>query len=213
MKKSINKPIEGSKPRFALPADGSSQTEILKELEILRTCGHVDYGKGRISGTVYFGESAYKNDGPLTEFLVKAYGMFALSNPLHSDVFPGVRKMEAEVVQMVVNLYHGDTNCCGTMTSGGTESILMACKAYRDRAYERGITKPEMIIPESAHAAFDKAAGYFKIKLIKTPVNAKTRRANVNAIRKAITSNTIMVRGNVIGCVCVCGIFFSTFIF
>ncbi len=30
------------------------------------------------------------------------------------------------------------------MTSGGSESIMLACKAYRDLAYERGIKFPEM---------------------------------------------------------------------
>ncbi len=57
--------------------------------------------------------------------------MFALSNPLHPDVFPMVRKMEAECVQMVINLFNGGTAACGVLTSGGTESILMAMKAYR----------------------------------------------------------------------------------
>lgn len=71
---------------------------------------------------------------------------FLLSNPLHPDVFPGVRKMEAEVIAMALSLFHADPQRgCGTTTSGGTESIIMACKAYRDWARtERGITEPEM---------------------------------------------------------------------
>lgn len=71
---------------------------------------------------------------------------FLLSNPLHPDVFPGVRKMEAEVIAMTLSLFHADSQRgCGTTTSGGTESIIMACKAYRDWArVERGITEPEM---------------------------------------------------------------------
>lgn len=71
---------------------------------------------------------------------------FLLSNPLHPDVFPGVRKMEAEVIAMALSLFHADSQRgCGTTTSGGTESIIMACKAYRDWARtERGITEPEM---------------------------------------------------------------------
>lgn len=71
---------------------------------------------------------------------------FLLSNPLHADVFPGVRKMEAEVIAMTLSLFHADPQRgCGTTTSGGTESIIMACKAYRDWArVEKGITEPEM---------------------------------------------------------------------
>lgn len=60
----------------------------------------------------------------------------------------GVCKMEAEVVRILCTLFHGDRNSCGTMTTGGTESIMMACKAYRDYAREtRGIRRPEMVCP------------------------------------------------------------------
>ena len=71
---------------------------------------------------------------------------YLLSNPLHPDVFPGVRRMEAELIAMTLSLFNADlAKGCGTTTSGGTESILMACKAYRDWARaERRITKPEM---------------------------------------------------------------------
>jgi sphinganine-1-phosphate aldolase len=73
---------------------------------------------------------------------------FLLANPLHPDVFPGVRKMEAEVIAMTLSLFNADPERgCGTTTSGGTESIIMACKAYRDWArVERGITEPEMYV-------------------------------------------------------------------
>lgn len=70
--------------------------------------------------------------------------MFAWSNPLHSDVFPDVRKMDAEVVRMCCNIFNGDENVCGALTSGGTESILLAMLAYRNLARERGIKIPEM---------------------------------------------------------------------
>ncbi len=63
---------------------------------------------------------------------------------------------------------NGSSEVCGAMTSGGTESILSAVKASRDyMCVRRGITEPEMVIAESAHAAFFKAAEYFKIRLIK----------------------------------------------
>ena len=32
------------------------------------------------------------------------------------------------------------------MTIGGTESIILACKAYRDRGYANGIKRPEMLV-------------------------------------------------------------------
>ncbi|XP_007432814.1 sphingosine-1-phosphate lyase 1-like [Python bivittatus] len=78
------------------------------------------------------------------------------------------------------------------MTSGGTESILMACKAYRELAYEKGIKYPEMLVPESAHAAFDKAAHYFKIKIVHIPLT-KLMQVDVKAMKKAISKNTAML--------------------
>jgi len=105
--------------------------------------------------------------------------------------------MEAEVVSMVVNLYHGGPKACGTMSSGGTESILLACLAYRNRAQDLyGITAPELVIPVTAHAAFDKAGGYFNIKIIHIPIDEQTRKVDLAALRRAITRNTIAVVGS-----------------
>ena len=94
---------------------------------------------GRVSGAIYHGGKDH------IKILNEAYSTFSVSNPLHPEIFPGVRKMEAEVVAMVLHMYHAPASAGGTTTSGGTESILMACKAYRDWAKkEKGITEPEM---------------------------------------------------------------------
>lgn len=80
------------------------------------------------------------------------------------------------------------------MTTGGTESIIMACKAYRDYAREvKGITKPNMILPRTAHSGFDKAAEYLGIHIIFVDINRETTEANVKAMEKQINKNTIMV--------------------
>jgi glutamate/tyrosine decarboxylase-like PLP-dependent enzyme len=84
----------------------------------------------------------------------------------------------------------------GTVSSGGTESILLAMKAYRDWALDtKGITRPEMIVPSTAHAAFEKAAQYFRIKLIRIPVDAAYK-ADVAATAQAINRNTIALVGS-----------------
>lgn len=84
------------------------------------------------------------------------------------------------------------------MSTGGTESILLACKAYRDYAREtKGIKKPEMVIPITAHSAFDKAAQYLKIKVRLVPVNPHSYTVSIKDMEKAISGNTIMVKKRV----------------
>ena len=86
----------------------------------------------------------------------------------------------------------------GTVTSGGTESILLAMKTYRDRARARGIRRAEIVAPASAHAAFDKAAELLRMTLVRVPV-ASDFRADVRAMRRAITRRTVVLVGSAPG--------------
>lgn len=80
------------------------------------------------------------------------------------------------------------------MTTGGTESIMMACKAYRDYGREvNGITRPNIVMPTTAHCAFDKAAQYLGLFIITVPVNAATTTVDIRKMKAAINRNTIMV--------------------
>lgn len=174
-----------------LPPKGLSSEEILKLVEQYVKLGDYDWQSGKVSGTVY------KNDKNLIQLMGNIYQIASYTNPLHPDVFPGVCKMEAEVVRITCNLFNGDEATCGTMTTGGTESILLACKAYRDYAKEvKGIKKPEMVVPTTAHSAFDKAAQFLKIKLRLVPVDSKTYTVNIEAMKRAINKNTIMLVGS-----------------
>ncbi|XP_023574219.1 sphingosine-1-phosphate lyase 1 [Octodon degus] len=169
----------------ALPTQGMSTTAVLEKLkDYSATDG--SWQEGKASGAVYSGEEK------LTELFVQAYGTFAWSNPLHPDIFPGLRKLEAEIVRMACSLFNGGPDSCGCMTSGGTESILMACKAYRDLALDKGIKTPEIVAPVSAHAAFDKAASYFGMRMVRVPLN-KMMEVDVRAMRRAISRNTAML--------------------
>eukprot|EP00123_Amoebidium_parasiticum_P016426 comp23423_c0_seq1/m.38965 comp23423_c0_seq1/g.38965 ORF comp23423_c0_seq1/g.38965 comp23423_c0_seq1/m.38965 type:complete len:547 (-) comp23423_c0_seq1:293-1933(-) len=184
---------EGERFITHLPKEGATVDEVIADARALQAMTY-DWENGTVSGTVYNGGE------DLRRLATEVYGMFTWANPLHPDVFPGTRKMEAEVVQMCVNLYHGNKEACGTMTTGGTESILMACKAYRDRAYEtKGITHPNMVIPVTAHAAFDKAGGYFGIRVIHVDVDPQTGKVDLRKMRKAINSNTVMLVGSAPG--------------
>ncbi|XP_030960514.1 sphingosine-1-phosphate lyase isoform X1 [Quercus lobata] len=157
--------------------------------------------QGKCSGTVYIGGN--ESEGHFS-VINEACSMFAHTNPLHLDVFQSVVRFEAEVVAMTAALLGSQEKgsggqICGNMTSGGTESILLAVKSSRDyMKTKKGITKPEMIIPESAHSAYDKAAQYFNIKLWRVPVN-KEFQADVKAIRRRINRNTIFIVGSAPG--------------
>ncbi|KAI5078358.1 hypothetical protein GOP47_0006029 [Adiantum capillus-veneris] len=157
--------------------------------------------QGRSSGAVYLGGDETKGH---FNTLNAAYSMFAHTNPLHPDLFPSIAKFEAEAVAMTASLLGAKDSSlknqvCGNMTSGGTESILMAVKSTRDymRA-TKGITKPEMVIPESAHSAYDKAAQYFNIKLWRASVD-KNFQADMKSIKRLINRNTIMIVGSAPG--------------
>ncbi|XP_056017657.1 sphingosine-1-phosphate lyase 1-like isoform X2 [Ostrea edulis] len=189
MEHTMNADVDGYITR--LPENGLEVEALMEELKKYQSLAKVDWANGTISGTVYGGEPE------LTKLMEKVYGMFAWTNPLHADIFPDIRKMEAEVVRMCCTMFNGDSQSCGTMTAGGTESILMACLTYRNIARERGIKIPEIIVPVTAHAAFDKAAAYFHLRITHIPIDEKTRRVDINAMRRAINKNTCMLMGSV----------------
>eukprot|EP01025_Chloroclados_australasicus_P026219 TRINITY_DN2604_c0_g1_i1.p1 TRINITY_DN2604_c0_g1~~TRINITY_DN2604_c0_g1_i1.p1 ORF type:complete len:606 (-),score=52.21 TRINITY_DN2604_c0_g1_i1:512-2329(-) len=142
----------------------------------------------KVSGTVYVASKELK------QLLNEAYGMYSLSNPMHSDVFPSVRQIESEVVKMTSTLLGGDEHTCGCVTSGGTESILLAVLAARNYMRQhKGITQPELVVADSGHAAYHKAAQYFGITLVSVPVHPKTFKLTARDVQRHISRNTIMV--------------------
>lgn len=153
--------------------------------------GQMVWKGGKVSGAVYHGGD------DLSELLADSIKQFLVSNPLHPDVFPGVRKMEAEIVSMVLRMYNAPSSAVGATSSGGTESILLSCLAMREWARAtKGIKEPELIVSVSAHAAFDKAGQYFGIKVHHIPVDPVTRKVQVGRVARAINSNTIGLVGS-----------------
>lgn len=188
------KPYKGEYPAYArIPEAGGDKGEIIRELQALKGREESRWKEGFVSGAVYHGDEGH------IDFLNQVYAINSQCNPLHSDVWPSTAKFEAEIVSMTAHMLGAEGTAdqvCGTVSSGGTESILLAMKAYRDWARDRkGITAPEMVIPSSAHAAFDKAASYFNIKPVRIPV-ATDYRADADAARQAITKNTIVLVGS-----------------
>ena len=126
---------------LSLPKEGWTEQQVRAELEELSSLKHTEWERGYVSGAVYHGQ-----DG-LIKLQTEALQKFMVSNPIHPDVFPGVRKMEAEIVAMVLAMFNAPAGAAGVTTSGGTESILMACLSAREKArVERGVTEPEMFV-------------------------------------------------------------------
>lgn len=195
------KPYKQQLQTFAqLPWEGRPRTEVLSELEELARREEPRWKEGFVSGGVYQGKEDH------IRFLNQVYALSSQVNPLHADLWPSANKFETEIISMTARMLNagesagtGEDEVCGSVTSGGTESILMAMKAYRDWARaERGITRPEILAPVSAHAAFDKAAGYFRMKLRKIPLGPDYR-ADVGAAKTLVNRNTVVIVGSAPG--------------
>lgn len=181
----------GVERTVTLPAEGWPEEQVKAALEKLADMDHTRWEDGRVSGAVYHGGDE------LLKLQTEAFGKFTVANPIHPDVFPGVRKMEAEIVAMVLSLFNAPEGAAGVTTSGGTESILMACLSARQKAYiERGVTEPEMILPETAHTAFRKAGEYFKIKIHLVACKAPHYKVHVASVSRLINPNTILLVGS-----------------
>jgi len=194
------KPYRGQLPTYdTLPSQGLSHEEVLEKMGVMDAKERERWKEGFVSGAVYHGDSEH------IDFLNRVYALNSQSNPLHSDLFPSATKFEAEVIAMTAHMLGAaeanagrapEEHLCGSLSSGGTESIMLAMKTYRDWAHaQKGITRPEMVAPTSAHPAFDKAAHYFGIKMVRVPVG-EDYRADVKATRKALTRNTLVVIGS-----------------
>lgn len=128
----------------------------------------------------------------------EVYGLFSGVNGLDPTVFPSLLKMENDVVAIAAAHLGGGPDTVGSFTSGGTESIILAVKAARDlnRATRPEITAPEVVMPTTAHAAFQKACHYLGLTIVLVDVDPTTFRADVEATRAAITDRTILLVGS-----------------
>jgi len=171
-----------------IPATGIKAKKIMEKLDKWNTRDSEFRNNKHITGCMYARE-----DEEAIELIKEYTKNYLYANPLHFEIFPSAMQMEAEVISMTAGLYNGTPDTCGIVTSGGTESILLACLAYREHARERGIKEPEMVIPETAHAAFYKACWYFGIRLVKVDCSYETGTVLVKKLKSAINKNTCMV--------------------
>ncbi len=147
----------------------------------------VPWAEGRAFGMVYDGGDA------VHEVAERVAAMYLHENALNTVAFPSLGEIQREVVRWTADLLAGPDSASGFLTSGGTESILCAVKAAREHArHERGIVQPEMVLADSAHAAFHKAAHLFGVTPVVVPVGEDWR-ADTDAMIAAIEPNTALV--------------------
>jgi glutamate/tyrosine decarboxylase-like PLP-dependent enzyme len=174
---------------MTLPGRGLPAEEVLAALDA-RRAADVRWRDGRALTLVY-------SAGPEVQALAEeAYRRFMAENALNTDAFPSLRALQQEVVDVVVGWLHGGPDAAGAMTSGGTESILLAVLAARERGRaERDVTRPNMVLPASAHAAFEKAAHYFAVESRRIDV-APDWRADVDVMATAVDDDTVLLVGS-----------------
>ena len=174
---------------MALPEKGMSTAAVVAALTEKRV-RDARWQDGRTFGMVYDG-------GPEVQAVAHAAAeLFLHENALNTRAFPSLAEIQSEVVGAVAAMFHAPSGAAGFMTSGGTESILMAVKAARERGRaERGVEAPEMVIASSAHAAFHKAAHYFGLRVHKVDVDGDWR-ADVDAMAAHVTDSTVLVVGS-----------------
>ena len=179
-----------------LPERGRGREEILAELREIAREEDAFWQTGRCSGTMYCGDMEHY------AFLKEAFGLFGHVNALQRDMCPSATRFEGEIIAMTLDLLHGDaarpaSEPCGTVTSGGTESILSALLAYRERAREeRGITWPQVILPETAHVAFRKGAHLFGMEVVEAPIDPETTQVDVDFVRSRVGPRTALLVGS-----------------
>jgi sphinganine-1-phosphate aldolase len=170
------------------PEKSASREQITSQLN--DAISHdADWRGGKIFSLVYFAGD------DVADVLKEAYTTAFYTNGLGPGAFKSLKKFESEVISMTGDLLH-HPEAAGNMTSGGTESILMAVKTARDWARaEKDIERPQIIVPVTAHPAFDKAAHYLDVEIVHTPLRDDLR-ADVDAMRAVITENTVLLAGS-----------------
>lgn len=175
----------------AMLPKGVSRELVIEEL-IGYTGKDVDWRTGRVLSGLYDpGKDAH-------ELSIEAYTRFLAQNALYFNMYPSIGNLERDVVASLAELLRADDEVVGNITSGGTESILLAVKAARDWARENRpeVKEPEIVLPVSAHPAFIKGAQYFGLTVKQTDLDLSEFRADITSFRDALSNNTIIAVGS-----------------
>ncbi|MDZ7577933.1 MAG: aminotransferase class V-fold PLP-dependent enzyme [Candidatus Nanopelagicales bacterium] len=176
----------------SVPEEPRPRAEVLAEIAGMAGREDAMGDEGRVSGSLYSGDHEHY------EYLGEVFTLFSHANVLQRDMYPSATKFEAEIVAMALDLVHGSSaggDACGVVTGGGSESLITALYSYREVARERGVTKPNLVMPNTAHVALDKGAYWMDIEVRHSPVGDDCR-ADVDAMADMVDDQTIAVVGS-----------------
>ena len=177
-----------------IPEAPRDRAEVLAAITAMAATEDATGDEGRVSGSLYSGDHEHY------AYLGEAFSRFSHANVLQRDMYPSATKFEGEVVAMVLDLLHGDAGACGVVTSGGSESLITALYTYREVARERGVTRPNVVMPVTAHVALDKGAYWMDVEVRHAPLNRQDSEhaytADVAAMAELIDDQTIALVGS-----------------
>lgn len=181
-----------------MPEKSMSKDEVLGQIKEMHALESKPWKGGKISGSFYHGDQDHY------DFLNEAFSYYSQVNSIQRDVCPSLTKYEGEILAMTLDVFNGDAvnkrnpkqKACGSLTTGGTDSIFQSVYAHREwGADKKNITQPEIVLPVSAHPAFYKAAHYLNMKAVTAKLD-ENHEADVADMESKITSNTVMIVGS-----------------
>lgn len=172
-----------------IPDEPRDRADILAAVTAMAAGEDATGDDGKVSGSLYSGDHEHY------AYLGEVFSRFAHANVLQRDMYPSATKFEGEIIAMVLDLLHGGTDACGVVTSGGSESLLTALYTYREVARGRGVTRPNVVMPVTAHVALDKGAYWMDIEVRHAPLT-ETFTADVAAMADLVDDQTIALVGS-----------------
>ncbi|MCC5950545.1 MAG: aspartate aminotransferase family protein [Acidimicrobiia bacterium] len=178
-----------------VPQQGRPREDILAELKALAAEEDAVWENGQVSGTMYCGDHDHY------AFLNDVFGLFAHVNALQRDICPSQTRFEGEIIAMTLDMLHADAvtdgEPVGIVTTGGSGSIAHAMLSYRERARAEGRTgRLNVVKPETAHPAFDKACHLFDLELRVAPIDEDSTLVRVDEVASLIDDDTVAIIGS-----------------
>ena len=171
-----------------VPAEPVDEATILAEIADMAHAEDARGDKGTVSGSLYCGDHDHYH------FLGEVFDLYSHANVLQRDMYPSATKFEGEIIAMTSDLLHGTG--VGVVTSGGSESLITALYSYREHARNtRGVTRPNVVMPVTAHVALDKGAHWMDVEMRHAPLTSSYV-ADVAAMAELIDDQTIALVGS-----------------